>query len=149
MFKVRNYAIHPDLWYDPRGHFWLQIEGNRARLGLDPLEQETRGAVVVVQLEAAGTALSQGDSFGSIEAEKHVGMLRSPLSGKIVAVNPAVQKNPRLVNSDCYGEGWLVEMELSHFEKEQEKLLTGEAALRGWFEAEIKKYEELGWLAES
>ncbi len=149
MFKIRHYELHPELFYDPNLHLWLKVEGNRARIGLDPLEQETRGAFVVIQLADKGTQLNRGEAMGTVEAEKYVGSLQAPVSGTVVAVNPALQSNPRLVNHDPYGDGWLLELEMRCFEEERSHLLTGEAALRDWYQAEIRKYEAWGWLAES
>ncbi|RMG68524.1 MAG: glycine cleavage system protein H [Calditrichaeota bacterium] len=149
MFKIRHYELHPELFYDPDTHLWLRVEGNRARVGLDPLEQETRGAFVVIQLAKPGQKLSRGEAMGTVEAEKYVGSLQAPVSGRVAAVNPAVLTNPRLVNSDPYGEGWLLELEMSNFQSERAHLLTGEETLRDWYQAEIRKYEDWGWLAES
>lgn len=149
MFIVQNYNLDPNLFYDPKEHFWLKAEGERARIGMDPLVQDSMGAFVVVQLDNRGKLLSKGDSFGTVEAEKYVGPFRSPVSGIIVAINDQVVQNPRLTNTDPYGNGWLIEVELTNFEKEKDILLTGEEAVRNWFEQEIKKYQEEGWLAES
>ncbi len=149
MFKVKNYEIHPELYYDQKEHLWIKVDGNRARVGIDPLEQETKGAFVVIQLDSIGSVVQKGESFGSLEAEKHVGTLRSPVSGKIAATNSAVLENPRLANADPYNTGWFVEIELSNFDEDKKSLLTGEDALKQWYETEIKKYEEWGWLAES
>ena len=149
MFKVKNYEIHPELYYDEKEHLWIKVDGKRARIGIDPLEQETKGAFVVIQLDSTGSVVQKGESFGSLEAEKHVGKLRSPVTGKVVKTNPAVLENPRLANVDPYNAGWFVEIELSNFDEEKNSLLTGEDALKQWYETEIKKYEEWGWLAES
>lgn len=149
MTSIQNYQINPDLYYEPKDHFWIKVDGNRARIGMDPLVQESMGALVVVQLNKQRMSLSKGESFGTVEAEKYVGPLRSPVSGKVVAINDAVVQNPRLANTSPYSEGWFVEIELSNFEKEKKELLTGEEALRKWFEAELEKYQEEGWLAES
>ena len=149
MITVKNYQLDPELYYDPQHHLWIKVEGNRARIGIDPLEQETKGAFVVVQFESEGKVLARGESFGSLEAEKHVGTLVMPVSGSITTINPAVVENPRLANTDPYGNGWFIEVELTDFDKEKQHLITGELALRQWYEAEIKKYEDWGWLAES
>ncbi len=149
MFTVHNYNIYPDLFYDPKEHFWLKAEGKRARIGMDPLVQDSMGAFVVVQLDPVGKLMSKGDSFGTVEAEKYVGPFRSPVSGIIVAVNEQVVQNPRLTNAEPYGNGWLIEMELTDFEKEKDGLLTGEEPVRKWFEHEIQRYQEKEWLAES
>lgn len=148
MFTIQNYEIHPDLFYDPEEHFWLKIAGNRARVGYDPLVQESMGAFVVVQPEDVGTLLNKGESVGTIEAEKYVGPLCTSVSGKIVAVNEQVVENPRLANTDPYGKGWFIEIAMSDFVKERESLLTGKESLQDWFENEIKKYQDKGWLAE-
>ena len=116
---------------------------------MNPLVQETSGSFVSIRMEELGNSFSKGDGFGSIEAEKHVGPLKMPLSGKITAVNEKVLENPRLLNTEPYGKGWLMEIEMSRFEEEKKDLLVGETNITTWFEAEINKYEEKGWLAES
>ncbi|RMF70549.1 MAG: glycine cleavage system protein H [Calditrichaeota bacterium] len=148
MFTIKEYEIRPELYYDPEEHFWLALQGSRARVGMDPLVQDSMGAFVVVQLDEAGKTVAKGEAFGTVEAEKYVGPLRAPVSGTIVAVNEALVENPRLANTDPYGAGWFVEMEISDAAKQTRALLTGETALRPWFEQEVKKYEDEGWLAE-
>lgn len=148
MITIKNYQLDPELFYEPQDHFWLKVKDNRARIGMDPLVQESMGAFVVIQIHEKGTTLNRGDSFGTVEAEKFVGPLRAPVSGTIMQINKKVVQNPRLVNSDPYGEGWLIELKLSNFEHEKDALVNGEAALRSWFAKEIEKYEDAGWLAE-
>jgi len=84
-----------------------------------------------------------------VEAEKHVGALKAPVSGRIVRVNDALIQNPRLANEDPYGAGWFVEIELTNFDAEKQELISGETNIRAWLLAEAKKYEERGWIAES
>ena len=148
MFTVGNYQIDPDLYYDPKNHFWLRVEGDRARIGMDPLVQESLGAPVVVQFEGMGKAVTRGESFGTMEAEKYVGPLRSPVSGVITKINEEVVRNPRFAVTDPYGQGWLIELQLTGFAQEKGGLLTGRESLKKWFEEEIRKYREEGWLAE-
>ncbi|MFQ5707751.1 MAG: glycine cleavage system protein H [bacterium] len=148
MFKIRGYEIYPHLFYDPEGHFWLKVENNRAKIGMDPVVQESMGAFVVVQIDELGKTLSKGKSFGTVEAEKYVGPLRAPVSGVVKKRNEQVTESPRLANTDPYGEGWLIELELTNFAEESSDLVTGERPLRDWFEKEIKKYEDSGWLAQ-
>jgi glycine cleavage system H protein len=149
MKKIKNFNIRTDIWYDTDESFWLDIDGSTARIGMNPLVQETSGAFVSIRMEEIGTSFSKGESLGSVEAEKHVGQLKMPLSGKITAVNEKVLENPRLLNTEPYGKGWLVEIEMSDFENEKEDLLHGEAKITAWFESEINKYEDKGWLAKS
>ena len=148
MFTIQKYEIHEGLFYHPDDHVWLKVEEAKGLIGLDPLVQESMGAFVVVQLDEEGKILEKGDSFGTVEAEKYVGPLRSPISGIIKNINSEVMENPRLANIDPYGKGWLIELELTNFREERAGLLTGEGPIREWFEAEVKKYEDEGWLAE-
>ena len=149
MKKIKNFNIRTDIWYDTDESFWLDIDGNSARIGMNPLVQETSGSFVSIRMDEIGKSFTKGDSFGSVEAEKHVGQLKMPVSGKITAVNEKVLENPRLLNTEPYGKGWLIEIEMSQFEEEKKNLLVGEANITTWFEAEINKYEDKGWLAES
>jgi glycine cleavage system H protein len=149
MKKIKNFDVRTDLWYATEEGFWLDIDGRTARIGMSPLVQESTGSFVAVRFENLGTPLSKGASFGSLEAEKHVGHLKMPVSGVLIAVNDKVVENPRLLNTDPYGKGWLAEVELTGWPAEQPHLLSGEKEVEDWFAAEIEKYEDKGWLAES
>ncbi len=140
-------AFRYDLWYDPVEGFWLDLRDGRVRLGFSPLVQEGTGAFVSLMLAEPGSELQRGDTLGSVEAEKHVGHLKAPLSGRVLAVNEAVLENPRLANLDPYG-AWLVELEPSRLDEEADQLVFGEETVRAWYEAELKKYKDKGWLAE-
>lgn len=147
MKQIGNYIIDTDLFYDGKNHFWLQQNEGFVRLGFSPLLQETSGSFVAILFENIDKLLSKGDGFGSVEAEKHVAQLMLPISGKIIVFNNKVVENPRLMNDDPYGEGWLIEMESSDFENEKENLIYGEDQITKWVESEIKKYEDKGWIA--
>lgn len=149
MSRQKEYEIRPDLYYEPKDHFWVAIEGERARIGLEPLIQETMGSIVAVRFEEIGTALARGASFGSIEAEKHVGHLKMPVSGTVIAINPKVEENPRILSSDPYGNGWLIEVGLTSIKSEIGKLITGKKKLSEWLAVELKRFEDLGWIAHS
>jgi glycine cleavage system H protein len=149
MKKIKNFDVRTDLWYAADEGFWLDIDGSVARIGMSPLAQETTGSFVAVRFEEVGARFAKGESFGSVEAEKHVGHLKMPASGVIVAVNEKVLENPRLLNTDPYGKGWLAEIELTDWDAEKSNLLSGENEVEAWFAAEIEKFEDKGWLAES
>lgn len=142
-------VIKTDLLYDPENYFWIKPEGNKARIGMSPLVEETSGSFVAIRFEKIGESLKKGESFGSAEAEKHVGHMIIPVSGKLLAINQKVLENPRLINTDPYNDGWLIEVELTNFEAEFDGLIAGEENIKTWFEAEIKKFDEKGWLAQS
>lgn len=146
---MQAFDLRTDLRYDPANLFWLDVRGNIARIGMSPLVQESTGSFVAVQLLDEGAAVAKGERFGSTEAEKHVGHLKAPVSGKLLRVNAQVQETPRLINTDPYGAGWLAEFELTNAEAELPQLVFGETAVRAFFEKEAQKYREKGWLAEN
>lgn len=149
MKQIKNLSIRTDLFYATEEGFWLDVSGNTARIGMSPLVQESTGSFVAVRFEEEGASFGKGQSFGSVEAEKHVGHLKMPVSGTVIAVNEKVVENPRLLNTDPYGNGWLAEIDMTNWEAERSQLLSGENEVEAWFEAEIEKYEDKGWLAES
>ena len=148
MIKIDKYDVDTGLYYDPKEHFWIKISDKHAQIGMSPLIQETSGAFVAIQMNSPEMQLNKGDSFGTIEAEKHVGPLKIPLTGKIININDHVVENPRLINYDPYGDGWLIEMELTNFDAEVPELIYGEQNIIEWFESELKKFDDKGWIAQ-
>jgi len=147
MTKIDKYDVDTGLFYDRQEHFWVKISENEARVGMSPLIQETSGAFVALQFNGLDKELSKGEAFGSIEAEKHVGPMKMPLSGKVTKINQAVIENPRLINHDPYGDGWIMEMELTNADNEVPELIFGDHNVVEWFETELKKFEDKGWIA--
>jgi glycine cleavage system H protein len=148
MITIDKYNVDTDLYYDSKEHFWIKISDKHARIGMSPLIQETSGAFVAIQMNSQEMQLNKGDSFGTIEAEKHVGPLKIPLTGKIKNINNDVIENPRLINYDPYGEGWLIEMELTNAAIEVPELIYGEQNIIEWFKSELKKFDDKGWIAQ-
>ncbi|MGW7536783.1 glycine cleavage system protein GcvH [Amycolatopsis sp. NPDC054798] len=94
-------------------HEWVATrEGSLVRVGITEYAQDQLGDVVFVDLPEVGKQVGAGDPFGEVESTKSVSELFAPVDGEIVAVNPAVADSPELINSDPYGEGWLVEIRL-------------------------------------
>ncbi|WP_092534628.1 glycine cleavage system protein GcvH [Amycolatopsis arida] len=92
-------------------HEWVAVrEGGTVRVGITEYAQDQLGDVVFVDLPETGRQVAAGDVFGEIESTKSVSELFVPVDGEIVAVNDAVADSPDLVNSDPYGEGWLIEI---------------------------------------
>jgi glycine cleavage system H protein len=145
---VNNTEVRIDLMYDPDNGFWLKADGNTVRLGLNHLTQETSGAFVAVRLAEMNTSLAMNDSFGSVEAEKHVGHFNAPISGRIIRRNEKVIENPRLINTDPYDDGWLIEIEADNLEAQVGNFIQGKQSILDWFESEIAKMNEKGWLAQ-
>ncbi len=148
MIKIDKYDVDTGLYYDPKEHFWIKITDYHACIGMSPLIQETSGAFVAIQMNALNATFKKGEAFGSIEAEKHVGPLKMPLSGNVTKVNEAVIDNPRLINYDPYGDGWLIEIELTNVANEMADLIYGEQNIIDWFRSELKKFDDKGWIAQ-
>lgn len=91
-------------------HEWIMVEGDTATVGITAHAAEKLGDVVYVELPAVGSAVTEGTVVGEIESTKSVGELFAPMSGTIAAVNDAVVTSPELVNSDPFGEGWMIKV---------------------------------------
>lgn len=95
-------------------HEWIRVEGNIGTIGITHHAQGELGDIVYIDISDETATVSVGDSFGTIEAVKTVADLYSPVSGKIVEVNNGINSAPETVNSDPYGNGWIVKIELSN-----------------------------------
>ncbi|OXM54390.1 glycine cleavage system protein GcvH [Amycolatopsis alba] len=94
-------------------HEWVSVrDGGLVRVGITEYAQDQLGDVVFVELPEVGKQVGSGDTFGEVESTKSVSELFAPLDGEVVAVNDAVTESPELINSDPYGEGWLIELRL-------------------------------------
>ncbi len=96
-----------------KDHEWILIDGNTATVGITEYAQRELGDIVFVEVDTIGKPLESGAVFGTVEAVKTVSDLFLPISGTITELNPALSGAPELVNSDPYGEGWMVKMTLS------------------------------------
>jgi len=96
-----------------RSHEYIHVEGDVGTIGITDYAQKELGDVVFVELPQVGSQLEMGDELGSIESVKAVSELFSPVSGEVVEVNEALADKPDLVNSDPYGDGWMIRVKLS------------------------------------
>jgi glycine cleavage system H protein len=96
-----------------KDHEWVKIEGDVAIVGITEFAQSELGDIVYVEIETIGETLNQEEVFGSVEAVKTVSDLFMPVSGEILEFNDALEANPELVNSDPYGEGWMIKVKLT------------------------------------
>ncbi|HPG09186.1 MAG TPA: glycine cleavage system protein GcvH [Saprospiraceae bacterium] len=98
-------------------HEWIRVEGNTAYVGITDFAQGELGELVYVEVETVGETVEQDEVFGTVEAVKTTSDLFMPVSGKIVAFNPALDENegdnPGLINEDPYGEGWIIQIEMT------------------------------------
>lgn len=94
-------------------HEWVKVEGNIATVGITDFAQGQLGDIVFVDIQTEGETLGTGEVFGAIEAVKTVADALMPVSGKIAEVNPNLENAPESVNTDPYGEGWMIKVEFS------------------------------------
>ena len=109
-----------------KDHEWVRVEGDMAYIGITDFAQSELGEIVIVDITTEGETLAQEAVFGSIEAVKTVSDLFMPVGGKVSEVNPKLEDNPELVNSDPYGEGWMIKVKMTN-PSEAGKLLDAEA----------------------
>ena len=96
-----------------KDHEWIKLEGDIATIGITDFAQRELGDIVYVEIETVGKTLDAESVFGTVEAVKTVSDLFLPVSGTILEVNPALAATPEIVNSDPYGEGWMVKMKVN------------------------------------
>jgi len=102
-----------------KDHEWVKLEGDVATIGVTDFAQQELGDIVYVEIETKGKSLAAETVFGSVEAVKTVSDLFLPISGTINEVNPALESQPELVNTDPYGEGWMIKMTVDNPEDVQ------------------------------
>ena len=103
--------MNPDDLSYTEEHEWARLDGQRFTVGITDYAQDALGDVVYIDLPANGTRVEQGQPFGEVESTKSVSDLYAPVSGTIVERNETLESQPELVNSDPYGNGWLVVIE--------------------------------------
>ena len=107
-------------------HEWLRDDGKTCAVGITQFAVDQLGDITLVDLPKEGDMVTKGQRFGTIESVKSVSDLYAPVSGSIVKVNAKLKDSPEVVNSDCYGEGWMVEIAPNE-RGELEELLTADA----------------------
>jgi glycine cleavage system H protein len=109
-----------------KDHEWVKIDGDIATIGITDFAQGELGDIVYVDVDTLDETVAEGDVFGSVEAVKTVSDLFMPVSGEVVEFNEALEDEPELVNSDPYGAGWMIKVDISD-PSEIENLLDSEA----------------------
>ena len=109
-----------------KSHEYIHVEGDTGTIGITDYAQKELGDVVFVELPQVGTQLEAGDELGSIESVKAVSELFSPVGGEVVEVNETLADKPELVNTDPYGDGWMIRIKVSNAEEVDELLMTAE-----------------------
>ncbi|MEE8485331.1 MAG: hypothetical protein V3S38_02090 [Acidimicrobiia bacterium] len=147
--NIDGFAIRTDLVYDIEAHLWLRHnKGGSFTVGIDPLGVETFGTLAQIALEVPPIDVERGVQFGSIEAEKFVGTLLSPIGGRLTRRNEVVMADPGVVERDPYGDGWLIEVLTDVDPATIPYLVHGERAVIEAFEKRVAAYRLEGVLAE-
>jgi glycine cleavage system H protein len=136
-----SFKVATDRYYSSEG-LWAQELGNRIRIGLTDFLQQRSGDVAFAEVKPDGTALAVGDEVATIETIKVNISLTSPVNGRIVEVNPAMETAPEAINQDPYGEGWLAVIEPADWKTARAALLDPHAyfaLMKGQAEEEAKK----------
>lgn len=112
----------PDSLLFTKEHEWVKIDGEIATVGITDFAQGELGDIVYVEIERVGETVEVGEVFGTVEAVKTVSDLFMPISGEVSEVNPSLDSQPELVNSDPYGEGWMIKIKISDISQKSQLL---------------------------
>tara|TARA_B100001057_G_scaffold104027_1_gene101471 strand:+ start:1143 stop:1523 length:381 start_codon:yes stop_codon:yes gene_type:complete len=115
----------PDELKYTKDHEWVRVEGESIVVGVTDFAQKELGDIVYVDVDTEGETIEKEEVFGSVEAVKTVSDLMMPVSGEIVAFNDALEDEPELVNTDPYGDGWMIKVLVSDF-TELDSLLSAD-----------------------
>ncbi|MCM3885987.1 glycine cleavage system protein GcvH [Frankia sp. R82] len=105
--------MYPDDLKYTREHEWVRLSGSTAVIGITSFAQEALGDIVFVSLPEVGAEIAAGESFGEVESTKSVSEIYAPAAGRVIASNEVLATSPELINSDPFGDGWLVELTLA------------------------------------
>jgi len=120
-----TFRVDQSCHYSSEG-IWARMEDGRVRLGLSDFLQQRSGDIAFIDVKPAETLLKLDDEFASIETVKVNVMLASPVSGKIVLVNPALDLKPELINQAPFGEGWVCEVEADNLDADRQRMLDAD-----------------------
>ena len=109
-----------------KDHEWLRVEGNEAYVGITHFAQSELGDIVFIDVDTEGESLEKEEVFGSVEAVKTVSDLFMPINGEVLEFNENLEDNPELINSDPYGDGWIIKISISDL-TELDDSLTSES----------------------
>jgi glycine cleavage system H protein len=140
MADIKGYNMPDDLYYH-EDHSWARVDGNSVTVGMNDFFQKEAGDIVFIDLPEEEDEVSQGEVCGKIQSRKWIGKLVAPVSGEIAEVNEDLEDDTSFVNTDPYGEGWIMVIEAENLESDLQNLMRGDA-VADFIEREVKKAEE-------
>ena len=139
--EIAGYNMPEELYYD-QYHFWTRVEGDEVVIGMDDFAEKLAGQIVFVQLPFVGKAVTAGKKFAKVESGKWLGTVYSPVDGEVSAVNEELEANPSLINSDCYGKGWMYKIKPADISQINSLIHGGKDVLEPWLLEDIKKFKK-------
>ena len=133
--QIYNWQVKEDLKYDSN-NFWVKIENDQALIGLTDYGQWVIGDILYIELGHEGTVIQKGEHCGSVESGKWIGNLVAPVGGRICECNSAVVDDPRKIQTDPYGAGWLMKIILAS--SDESRLLLDSASYAEFIKEQIK-----------
>jgi glycine cleavage system H protein len=103
----------PDNLKYTKDHEWIKIDGDKATIGITDYAQNELGDIVFIEIETEGETLDREETFGSIEAVKTVSDLFMPVGGEVLEFNSVLEQKPEIVNTDPYGDGWIIKVKIA------------------------------------
>ena len=140
MADIKGYDIPDELYYHEE-HSWARVDGTKVTVGMTDFFQKEAGDIVFVDLPEEEDDVSQGEVCGKIQSRKWIGKLVSPVSGEIIEINEELEDDTSLINTDPYGEGWIIVIEASDLDSDLKNLIHGDA-VADFIDREIKRAEE-------
>ena len=138
--RIDNYEMPEDLYYTT-DHAWVKVEGSKIRIGITDFMQQLAGEITFIRVPRADKNMEAGKTLASLQSGKWAGKIAVPLAGKVVEANKALAANPKPLNEDPYGEGWIAVMEPADLTNGLKTLLHGEQAVE-WLKEEIAKHAQ-------
>ncbi len=138
MQKIKNCLFADDVLYDTERNVWARFTDGEAVLGVDTVLAWLSGPLTSVSFKPVGTVVERGKSLGSIEGPRHFDTVRSPLTGRVTAVNALLNQEPKLLNRDPYGRGWFAKV--APMQPEEKKTLLHIGSARGALERRIDEF---------
>jgi len=139
MVEIQGYIMPEDLYYE-QNHYWVRVEGDTLVMGMDDFAQKTAGEIVYVQLPPEGKQLIAGKKFAKVESGKWLGKVYAPVNGVLMESNMELEEDASVINTDCYGKGWLFKIKPDNME-DINRLIHGADAIEEWLLADIEKYQ--------
>lgn len=129
----------PQEYYYTSDHAWVKVEGDAIRIGVTDFMQQMAGEITFIRIPRAGKVLAAGATLTSIQSGKWAGKIKTPMAGKVREANTELPGNPKLLNSDCYGAGWICVLEPEDLAGGLQTLIPGSEA-EAFFAKEHAKY---------